>query len=109
MTWSNAQQYCLNDSKAIVTNATGFVTHLVALESAVETTSLIYWMKGISLCDLLFVLGEQIFSLEYSNGLLDRWSSFIISMELVQSTDHLVFQFVESSHLREWLQLSIGL
>ncbi len=46
VTWSAAQQYCINDSKTIVTNKTGYITHLVAFESAVETTSLIYWLKG---------------------------------------------------------------
>ena len=46
MTWSNAQQYCYNESSRISTNKTGYTTHLVALESAFETTSLLYWMKG---------------------------------------------------------------
>lgn len=46
MTWSNAQQYCANESSSIVTNQTGFITHLLALESATETISLIYWMKA---------------------------------------------------------------
>jgi len=46
LTWSDARQYCISDSNAISNNKTGYITHLVALESAVETTSLIYWMKG---------------------------------------------------------------
>lgn len=46
MTWSDARQFCVNDSKTIYTNKTGYITHLVALESALETTSLIYWMKA---------------------------------------------------------------
>jgi hypothetical protein len=46
MTWFDARQYCINDSSRIVINKTNYTTHLVALESAVETTSLIYWMKG---------------------------------------------------------------
>jgi len=44
MTWSDARQSCINDS--IVINKTNCTTHLVALESAVETTSIIYWMIG---------------------------------------------------------------
>jgi hypothetical protein len=46
MTWSNAQQYCINDSSSTGINRTGSITHLVALESAFETTSLLFWMKG---------------------------------------------------------------
>jgi hypothetical protein len=48
MTWSNAQQFCFNESSRITINKTGYITHLVALESAFETTSLVYWMKGNS-------------------------------------------------------------
>ncbi len=44
MTWSDARQSCINDS--IVINKTNSTTHLVALESAFETTTLIFWMKG---------------------------------------------------------------
>jgi len=46
LTWSDARQSCINDSNTISNNKTGYISHLVALESAVETTSLIYWMKG---------------------------------------------------------------
>ncbi|CAF1112148.1 unnamed protein product [Adineta ricciae] len=46
MTWSDAQQYCLNDSSSIVTNKTGFITHLASFESAPEPTAIIYWMKA---------------------------------------------------------------
>ncbi|UJR23849.1 hypothetical protein I4U23_026824 [Adineta vaga] len=46
MTWSDAQQYCANESNSIVTNKTGYTTHLLAFESAVEPTSIIYWMKA---------------------------------------------------------------
>jgi len=46
MTWSDARQYCINDSSTIVINKANYTTHLVALESAVETNALIYWMKG---------------------------------------------------------------
>jgi hypothetical protein len=58
MTWSNARQYCINDSNTIVnsTNKTNFTTHLIALEAAVETTSLIYWMKGYYSFDILYII-----------------------------------------------------
>ena len=46
MTWSDARQYCINDSNIITINKTNYITHLVAFESAIETTSLIYWMRG---------------------------------------------------------------
>ncbi|CAF3981855.1 unnamed protein product [Adineta steineri] len=46
LTWSDARQYCINDTSANLTNRTGYTTHLVAFESVVETTSLVYWMKA---------------------------------------------------------------
>jgi hypothetical protein len=56
VSWTDAANYCNNDSRTIVSNKTGFVTHLVALESAIETTSLIYWMKGSFVRSLSFDL-----------------------------------------------------
>jgi hypothetical protein len=49
MTWSNARQYCINDLNTTGTNTAGSITHLIALESAMETTALTYWMKGFYL------------------------------------------------------------
>lgn len=46
MTWSDARQSCINESNIINTNKTGYIIHLLAFESAIETTSLIYWMKA---------------------------------------------------------------
>ncbi|CAF0972917.1 unnamed protein product [Rotaria sp. Silwood1] len=46
LTWSDARQYCINDTNALRTNKTGYITHLVALESATEIKSLIFWMKA---------------------------------------------------------------
>jgi hypothetical protein len=62
MTWSNAQQYCINDSSSTGINRTGSITHLVALESAFETTSLLFWMKGY-FSRFVFFLFYRIFSL----------------------------------------------
>ena len=68
MTWSTAQQYCDNEQNTIVTNRTDFITHLLALESAFETTSLMYWMKGNRIEFLSSFSGEYFlcFSLGYT-------------------------------------------
>lgn len=46
MTWTNAQQYCNSEQDNNISNRTDSIVHLLALESAFETTSLLYWMKG---------------------------------------------------------------
>ena len=46
MTWPSAQQYRNNEQNTIITNRTAFITHLVALESAFEMTSLLYRVKA---------------------------------------------------------------
>lgn len=46
VTWAQAQTLCNNDISTLNTNKTDSVTHLLALESAIETTSLIYWLKA---------------------------------------------------------------
>jgi hypothetical protein len=70
VTWSTARQLCINDSMTITTNKTGYITHLLALESAIETTSLIYWMKGYLINKFLFNI-IFLFSLGYSESILD--------------------------------------
>ncbi|CAF2040253.1 unnamed protein product [Rotaria magnacalcarata] len=51
MTWSAAQQNCLNDAKRLSPNVTepNPVTHLIALELVTEKTALFYWMNAYSI------------------------------------------------------------
>ncbi|CAF3359824.1 unnamed protein product [Rotaria socialis] len=46
LAWSDARQYCINDTNRLGINKTGSVTHLLAFESATETKSLTFWMKA---------------------------------------------------------------
>ncbi|CAF0757325.1 unnamed protein product [Rotaria sordida] len=46
MAWSDARQYCINDANTLGINQTGYITHLVALESVTEIKSLFFWMKA---------------------------------------------------------------
>lgn len=46
LTWLDARQYCIDDGNKLGINKTGYITHLVAFESATETKSLVFWMKG---------------------------------------------------------------
>lgn len=46
LTWLDARKYCIDDGNKLGINKTGYITHLVAFESATETKSLVFWMKG---------------------------------------------------------------
>ncbi|UJR24969.1 hypothetical protein I4U23_006333 [Adineta vaga] len=50
-TWTEARDYCKNDSSVLPANETepNSVTHLLALEFATEKNSLFYWMKAYGL------------------------------------------------------------
>ncbi|CAF2038172.1 unnamed protein product [Rotaria magnacalcarata] len=46
LTWSDARQYCINDTNRLGISKARHVTHLLAFESATETKSLTFWMKA---------------------------------------------------------------
>ncbi|CAF4611296.1 unnamed protein product [Rotaria sp. Silwood1] len=59
-TWSNARQYCYNDSSLLSVNetVTNFTTHLIALEHVTEKTSLYYWMKAYDIKTQFWIDGN---------------------------------------------------
>ncbi|CAF1025493.1 unnamed protein product [Didymodactylos carnosus] len=56
ITWNNARNMCVNDSNSLTSNFTG-KTHLLSLESATESTSLMYWLKGWNIQDSFWIDG----------------------------------------------------
>ena len=46
MTWSAAQEYCNNDLNNSTNNYTNGITHLAALEIAMEKTAVLHWLAG---------------------------------------------------------------